>query len=436
MNKKELNEIRRRFKPDYDNISQIFGCYVNAGKQIVSEIDLPVGRLSDEEAEMYLKVLKKTLSGTLGRNLIDIGFSTDQVDNSDEHKLLQALRQSHLNDPGLRNAFYQRVIESLDPGETGYVILLASDSYDIPYKGSDGETFDEGSAEVFDYYLCCVCPVKDPKAQLTYHSTEKSFRESVTGVILTQPALGFMFPCFDDRTTNIYDLLYYSRSLTDIHDEFIQGMFGVDRTPMSAGEQKASFGSALTGSLGEDCSLDVVVALHENIRERLEEHKETNQAEPPEIYVSDMDQVLRNNGVPAKKIESFNDSVEEAFGELPTMNPDNLVETKKFHLETAGVKIQVDPDYISTIKTDVVDGKKYIMIPAVDRVEINGIAVAMGDDEAEDVDSSIAEPGVDSGVVAPGEGSGVDSGIDQGVDSVEAEPAADKSSDDDLEMPF
>ena len=50
--------------------------------------------MSQEEQEMYLGLLKKALSGTLGRNLIDIEFSTAQVSNSDEHRLLQTIRQT------------------------------------------------------------------------------------------------------------------------------------------------------------------------------------------------------------------------------------------------------------------------------------------------------------------------------------------------------
>ena len=166
MNQKELREIRKRFNPDKESFSRIYGCYVNGARQIVSEMDMSLGLLEKEETELYLKILKKTLSGNLGRNLIDIEFSTDKVERSDEHKLLQALRLTHLRDENVRNIFYQRVIESADRGEDSYVILLASDSYDIPFKGTDDEVWDEGSSEVFDYFICCICPVKDAKAAL------------------------------------------------------------------------------------------------------------------------------------------------------------------------------------------------------------------------------------------------------------------------------
>ena len=87
MNQKELNEIRRRFRLDKNNFSRIFGCYVNSNREVISWIDASLGLMRQEEQEMYLGLLKKTLSGTLGRNLIDIEFSTAQVADSDEHRL-------------------------------------------------------------------------------------------------------------------------------------------------------------------------------------------------------------------------------------------------------------------------------------------------------------------------------------------------------------
>ena len=208
MNQNELKEIRRRFRPDQDNISRIYGCYVNAAKEIVTRIDMSLGLMEQEETEMYYKILKKALSGTLGRNLIDIEFSTAQVESSDEHRLLQALRTSHLSDESMRELMYERIIETLDFGDESYVILMASDSYDVPYRGGDGEVFDEGSSEVFDYFICCVCPVKDAKAALRYESEEKAFRGASTGHVLGAPEIGFMFPAFDDRCANIYNLMY------------------------------------------------------------------------------------------------------------------------------------------------------------------------------------------------------------------------------------
>ena len=378
MNKKELREIRRRFNPDYDSISHIYGCYVNAAHQIVSDIDMSIGLMEKEEAEMYLKLLKKGISGTLGKNLLNIDFSTEEVESGDEHRLLQALRQSHLRDENLRNLFYERVIENLDMGEDSYVILMASDSYDIPFKGSDDELWDEGSNEVFDYFVCCICPVKDAKAALSYQAEEKNFRGACIGHVLTAPEIGFMFPSFDDRSTNIYNLLYYCRKTSEIHKEFIDGIFNTKKVPMSADAQKNVFTMVLEDSLGEDCSLEVVQAVHGQIRDRLLLHKESKDPEVPELYIEDVDEILKTTGVSEEKIEKFNETCERQFGEYAVLNPENMIESKKFEMETPEVKIKVDPEFANTIETRIIDGSRYILIPITDGVEVNGIDISIG----------------------------------------------------------
>lgn len=376
MNKKEIREIRRRFNPDYDSISRVYGCYVNAAGQIVSRMDLSVGIMEKDEAEMYLKLLKKGISGTLGKNLMDIEFSTKQAEDSEEHKLLQALRLTHLQDEALREAFYQRIIESVNMGEDSYVILMASDSYDVPYKGSDDAVWDEGSDEVFNYFVCCICPVKDAKAALSYQAEEQSFRGAHMGHVLTAPEIGFLFPAFDDRAANIYNLLYYSKNTSEIHEEFLKGMFCTEKVPMSAGFQKNLFGTVLSDALGTDCDLEVVKAVHGQIREIVQIHKESKDPELPELYIEDIDEILENGGVPEEKIQIFNESCEKQFGASAVLNPENLMETRRFEMATPEVKIKVDPDYVHCIKTEIIDGSKYILIPVGEGVEVNGIDIS------------------------------------------------------------
>ena len=383
MNQKELREIRKRFTLDKDSISHVYGCYVNAAKDIVARMDMSMGLMEQEEAELYLKLLKKSISGTLGKNLLDIEFSTKQVEDSDEHRLLQALRQSHLRDEDMRELFYKRVIESLDFGDDSYVILLASDSYDIPFKGRDDELWEEGSNEVFDYIICCICPVKDARASLRYFAEEQNFRGASSGHVLGNPELGFMFPSFDDRSANIYNALYYSRGLVDIHHEFIDGIFHIEKSPMSAGAQQHAFTDVLCESLGEDCSLDVVKAVHGQIRQQLLVHKESKDPEVPELFVEDLDDVLKHSGVPEEKVEIFNEACRKEFGDQSILNPINVMESKKFEMKTPEVKITVDPEYTYLITTQEIDGSQYLLIPAGEGVTVNGIDIRVGDGEEE-----------------------------------------------------
>ncbi len=383
MNQKELNEIRRRFKPDKDSISHIYGCYVNAAKEIVSYIDMSVGLMPEEEAEIYLKLLKKSISGTLGRNLLDIEFSTSQVSGSEEHGLLMKLRGTELKDESVRDAFYSKITDVIDMGEQSYVILLAQDAYDVPFKGSDGEGWQEASDEVFRYFICGIYPVKDATMALRYFAEEKQFRSASTGHIISAPEIGFMFPAFDERSANIYNALYYTKDISEIHSEFIDSVFNIENIPMSAGAQRGAFAASLCESLEADCSFDVVQAVHEQIREKLAIHKESKEPELPQMNIDDVEEILINSGIDKEKTEAFHRECEKQFGSDATLNPSNVIESKKFEITTPEIKISVNPEFSYMVETRIIDGRKYILIPAGEGVEINGLDVSIEDKSKE-----------------------------------------------------
>lgn len=378
MNRKEIREIRTRFNPDEGNLSKIYGCYVNAGKEIVTELELSTMMMEKEEKEQYMALLKKTLSGSLGRNLFNLEFATESVGNSDEHKLLMALNESHLKDENMRQLFYQRVIETFKLEETSYVILLVSDIYDIPYKQGRSEEWDEDSTEQFDYFLCTICPVRDSKGALKYLADEGNFRATSTGSVLAPPVAGFMFPAFDDRAKNIYNLLYYTKSKAEIHEELMNGLLGIENSPMAAECQMNAFGTALSDALGKECSLDVVRTMTSQLMERIEHHKESKEPTEPEIMLDEVDRILMSGGVSDDGIIEFNETVNRSFNGATSFNPENLVNNKAFALETAEAKITVDPEHIYQVRTEVIDGRNYILIPVGEGVTVNGIDVSVG----------------------------------------------------------
>lgn len=374
MNQKELNEIRRRFKLDKNSISRIYGCYVNSSREIIAYIDESMGLMSQEEQEMYLGLLKKALSGGLGRNLINIEFSTAQVAGSDEHRLLQAVRQSSAQDKDAREALYRRIIDAMDMGETNYLILLAADTYDVPYKGRDDETFSDGSDTVFQYFLCSICPVKAPTLELKYNNENSGFHSASTGHIAQPPELGFLFPAFDDRAANIYNALFYSKNAAEIHQEVIDAVFRVT-PPLSAEEQKNAFGTALGDTLQQDCSYDVVQSVHEQLRQRIVEHKESRDPQPLTLTLHEVGDMLAGSGATVRQAEAFQEECRRQYGNDAALDAKNLMESGKFQITTPEVKISVSPEYSAMIEARVIDGRKYILIPADEGVEVNGIAV-------------------------------------------------------------
>ena len=328
------------------------------------------------------ELLKKTLSGALGRNLIDIEFSTRQVADSDEHRLLQTLRQTELQDPNARESLYRRIIDAIDMGESSYLILLAADTYDVPHRSRDDLEVPDASETVFRYFVCAICPVKDPTLALQYSDRDKEFRGSSTGHIALPPVLGFLFPAFDDRSANIYSALFYSKDTAQLHQEVIDAVFCIQNAPMSPQEQQNVFTSALTETLEKDCSYDVVQAVHEQLRGRIQEHKDSRDPEPLTLSVREVGDVLTGSGVPEEKAEAFQEACRRKYGQDAALNPRNIIEAGKFQIATPEVKITVPPEYSYMVETRIIDGRRFILIPADDGVEVNGIPVTIPNPQA------------------------------------------------------
>ena len=374
MIQREISELRRHMTPERTNMTHIYGCYVNANKEIISYLDEPLGLLSQEETETYMSLLKKALGGTLGKNLLDISFATRQVMDSEEHRLLSAMRKSELQDEELRERFYRSVIDAVDMEDLNYLILLAFDSYDVPHFGKDGEQEERG--DVYKYILCAVCPVKTGKAGLGYVAAEKRFHSAVASQMVGAPALGFLFPAFDDRSANIYNALLYSRNTAVSHEAFIDAVFRTE-VPMPAARQKDAFGQVLTAALEKDCSFERVQSVHEQLSERIALHKESKDPEPLSLSVEEMGQILENSGVDARQVERFCRGCEETFGPEAQLRPGNISDGKSMRIETPEVKIQLDPQFGYLIESRVIGGRKYILIAADSGVEINGIPVTI-----------------------------------------------------------
>lgn len=189
-----------------------------------------------------------------------------------------------------------------------------------------------------------------------------------------------MFPCFDGRATNIYNALYYTHKPAELHQELIDAVFRT-QAPMSAPAQKDAFGAAMSGALEGDCSFDVVQSVHEQIRSRMLEHKESKEPEKLELTINEVGAMLKGSGLDEEKIASFQGQCEKEFGDGAALDPNNIIDAKKFRIETPEIKISVTPESSYLIETRVINGRKYILIPADGGVEVNGISVNIQDKE-------------------------------------------------------
>lgn len=368
---KEVSELRRRFRADYNNLSRIRGCYVSSNGEIISTFHESLGIMGQEEQEKYLSLLKKGISGSIGKTLHDVEFSTNQVLDSDEHRLLSTLRNSSLTDEEAVTELYQRIAQVLHMAEN-YLILLAYDSYDVPFRGKDGDAFDDSSEMVHNYIVCSICPVKESKPALRYQPTEGLFRNRAADWVVGAPELGFAFPAFDDRRTNIYGALYYVRSKDTNYEEFVDAIFHTE-PPMPLSVQKESFREVLTDALREECSPQVVQTVHNAVRTMVQTHKESKVSEPLQVSRRDVAAVLEDCGVSEEKMAAFNVKYDLTFGDYTALPPQNLVNAKELCYETADVVVKVNPEREDLVHTRVINGTKYLMINIDQGVELNGI---------------------------------------------------------------
>ena len=383
MNEKEVAELRRRFRPEKSSINHVRGCYVSPQGEVVSRFDQSLALMPQEEGENLLNLLRKSLSGSLGRNLIGVSFSTAQVVDSPEHKLLMALRDSELKDEEALEAFFQAVAQSFRLEDMGYLILLAYDSYDVPYRGKDGGTLEDASETVYSYILCSLCPVKETKPVLSYRVPENLFCNREVDWTVSAPEAGFLFPAFDDRCANLYETLYYTKNTAESHQELVDTLFRQELPP-PADTQKETFQSLLTETLGADCSLDVVQSVQGQLVEMMAQHKEDHDLEPLVLSKGAMETVLQISGVEEEHREAFSQRFEEEFGADARLAPQNLVDKRKLEICTPDVTIQVSPDRGDLVETRIIDGAGYILIRAEGGVEVNGVPIRLVPEEEEE----------------------------------------------------
>lgn len=382
MNDKEIGEIRRHLRRDRSNMTAIYGCYVNDNKEIIAEFRQSTGIMPENEGDKYFALLRRTLSGSIGKNLIDITFQTSQVADSPEHRLLMGLRESKCNDEALREEFFRKIIDTVVV-EGNYLILLGCDSYDVPFRSKDDSFRKDNSEEVYTYILCTICPVKQTKANLHYVPEEKQFHDGAMNQMVSAPVLGFLFPAFDDRATNIYNALYYTRDVKSSQDALIEALFHTP-VPQPAMEQKKTFEALLTNSLGEECSLDVVQTVHDQICQRIELHKESKVPEPLMVSKEDVKDVLSSCGVSQEHMAKFSVDYDEAFGFEADLHPKNIIDNKHFEVKTPDVLIKVDPTRSDLIETRIIGGVKYILISVEEDVEVNGVSIHISQEEREE----------------------------------------------------
>ena len=371
MNKKEISEIKKQFTPERNVISRICGCYIDGEKNIKFSSREAFFSLPEEDVHKYCDIFKKSMSGTLGKNLINMEFPLDSEMEGGTQEFLMKLRETKLKDDDLVNEFYQKVIDNYEIAGNYYIILIHS-VYDIPGRASDGLDMEDASDEVYEFLLCSICPVNLSKACLSYNAEKNSIEDRIRDWIVDAPANAFLFPVFNDRSTDIHSVLYYSKNPEQLQPGLVENVLGAS-VPMTAETQKDSFNSIISDTIGEDCSLENIKMIHETLNEMISESKDN--PEPLVLTKKGVKDIIENSGIPNDKIDDFEKEFEAIVDDDTTFMATNVANVRKFNIETPDVVIKVNPDRTDLIESRMIHGKKCLVITVNDRIEVNGINV-------------------------------------------------------------
>lgn len=414
MNKKDILELKRRFKKDACTFTRLCGCYVDADHNKVTSFGETFLNLEDEEFYKYLEISKKVMSGTIGNNLLELEFPTAEEAAGGRQQFLMGLRESALKNDDLMDAFYDLVIDSYDY-VGNYLILVFHDAYDVMTKTSDNNKLDE-SEEVYEYLLCAICPVNLTKPGLGYREDENRIGPRIRDWVVGAPDTGFVFPAFTDRSTDIHSVMFYTRDTKTPHSEFMESGLGCG-SKFTATEQKLTFQSIVKEVIGEDDDesdaifMDIQDNLNDLIPVALEDEPEP---EPVPVTKSTISSVLAESGVTEEQAAVIEQTYENVFGEeVPVaehlVDPklveanarrkeklelvqqvenlkQQLEETRTLPVEesdgddvpavkTYDVILRVKPEKVDQIHSQVIDGRKCLVIPMDEdeHAAVNGV---------------------------------------------------------------
>lgn len=380
MYKHEISEIKKLFTQKNCSITRICGCYVDGEKNKKTELKQAFLALPEEEMFKYFEILRKTLSGTLGKNLLTLEFPLASENVGGTQEFLLRLRDSKLKDEALLEEFYDRIIEAYE-FVGNYLILVIHDVYDVPGKTTDGLDMEDASDEVYEYILVCICPVTLSKPGLSYNAEENTFQNRIRDWVVGLPETGFLFPAFNDRCADIHSTLYYSKESEDLKEGFVDLLLGCP-LPLSAGGQKETFQSLIEETLGETCDIEVVKNIHDKLNEMVEEHKE--EQAPLTLDKHEVKTLFANSGVSNEKLEEFDRHYDETAGEDTSLLVNNVLNTRSFEVKTPDIVIKVKPERTDLIETQSINGRECLVIALDGNVEVNGITVRTTHTETED----------------------------------------------------
>ncbi len=369
MDRREIQEIRKTMTKSRCVIDRMTGCFAAEDGSVITQLRETFRALPEEETEKYCELLRKTLTGKIGRNLFTIEFPLQEERAGGKQAMMFRMLQSDFQDEELNAEFFGHILEHLDQAGR-HLIVLAHGVYDVPGRTSDGLEMEDASENVYSFMICCICPVVEVKEGLCYDEETLTFVNKKSDLGVQMPELGFLYPAFHDRGADIHSVLYYARKEDERHPELMDGLIGGD-LPFTETVQKELFTGLVEQALGRDCDFENVRNLTDSLNEMVRQSEDGE--EPPELGKNEVRRILRDAGAQAQAMEKFEEIYDEEMKEGQTFRAENIAGRTVMELKSPSVKISVKSEMSSMITTRVIDGREYILIPVQDDIEFNGI---------------------------------------------------------------
>lgn len=378
MNKKEVAEIKKQFKEDNNKftINKISNAYVavNGGMKDIKYFNTQNFTLMPEnECDFYMQNCKKTLGGQLGKGLVEYNFPDTAYDENGGQNRLYNLLKCGLEDEDEVKDYMDFLVQSLNY-PANYYITIAYCSYSIPTKTKDDEEddeFDEG--EMYDFILISINQASLTDIGLYFNEEEQVVEKKLNTdmQIVKSPCDGILFPAYNERSTDINSALYFTKTPKKPNEDIVSTVLGCEFT-LSADDEKEKFAAILTQTLGDDLNYEIVSNINENIREVIIS-TESN-TEMPNLNKDEIKHILEISGVSDENLEQFDDVYEEYLHGLP-LKPVNMIDSTKLGIKIPDITINVKPKSSDKVRTEMVNGRKCIVIDVDDCIEVNGIDV-------------------------------------------------------------
>ena len=371
MNKKDISEVKKLLAKKTCRIDKISGCMVDGDGKCSDVIGEHLRRMDEDESDLYLGLVRKALSGKIGKNLYNTEFPLSEEKDGGKQHALHAFLDDQLDTDDKTKKFCQNIADNIHM-DSAYAILIAKGVYDVPAKAKDGAVLENASEDVYLFEITCICPVKVGKKMLVFNESSKNLASSGTVLSIEAPVAGFLYPAFDNRQTNIHAALYYVKKETERHQDLSDLIFGADLMTAES-DQKELLAAVVEKTLGRDCDFDQVRSINDAVNQASKEMSDTD--EPAEIGKNDLKRILRDSGVPEDKLNKFDAVYDEVVGEKSSFGAENINAGSTVKMESSSVKISMKNEMANMLETKVIGGREFLLIPIQDDITFNGVQI-------------------------------------------------------------